>query len=177
MERNCKKHGIHSDWRYQESKKEYSCRFCIREGRAKKRQIKNEACLANQFGESAVSEYSEFLNENKDTASSHINSFRFKKRLEDYPETIFTGQRRRYRAIIWRIELLNSICGYKHGNIGWSCSSCGEFDSHQSFFDIDHIVAKCNGGEDTVENYQVLCPNCHKRKTLNVDRKVTRVKS
>ncbi len=31
--------------------------------------------------------------------------------------------------------------------------------------DVDHIVAKRDGGEDTLENLQSLCHACHSRKT------------
>jgi 5-methylcytosine-specific restriction enzyme A len=31
--------------------------------------------------------------------------------------------------------------------------------------DVDHIIAKRNGGRDTFENFQALCHSCHSRKT------------
>lgn len=177
MEKNCKHHGLHSDWRYQENKREYLCRPCIRERKAKERKARNEVSITRQFGESCVAEYSEFLESNGGSPSSHINAFRSKKRFENYPPYLFAGSKIRYRNIILRIERLNAILKLDYGNIGWNCSICGEYDKHQSFFDIDHILAKCNGGDDSIENYQVLCPNCHKRKTLEVDRNVITIES
>lgn len=32
-------------------------------------------------------------------------------------------------------------------------------------FEVDHIVELHDGGEDTYENCQALCPNCHAKKT------------
>jgi 5-methylcytosine-specific restriction endonuclease McrA len=32
-------------------------------------------------------------------------------------------------------------------------------------YEIDHVVALCNGGLDAIGNLQALCPLCHRRKT------------
>ncbi len=46
----------------------------------------------------------------------------------------------------------------------WHCAGpCGKMLSWM--FEIDHIVALCNGGLDTQENMQALCCNCHGEKT------------
>jgi 5-methylcytosine-specific restriction endonuclease McrA len=40
------------------------------------------------------------------------------------------------------------------------CAYCGkEIDIHQ--MQVDHIIAKRNGGEDTFENYNPACRNCN----------------
>lgn len=36
-------------------------------------------------------------------------------------------------------------------------------------FDIDHIIPRCEGGKNNVENLQVLCVWCHALKTRGVD--------
>lgn len=37
--------------------------------------------------------------------------------------------------------------------------------------DVDHIVAKENGGTDEMDNLQSLCRACHKEKTASIDSK------
>lgn len=37
--------------------------------------------------------------------------------------------------------------------------------------DVDHIVAKCNGGTDDLDNLQLLCKECHREKTLEDKRR------
>ena len=32
-------------------------------------------------------------------------------------------------------------------------------------FEVDHIIELCDGGTDTYDNLQALCPNCHAEKT------------
>ena len=34
-------------------------------------------------------------------------------------------------------------------------------------FELDHIIEIANGGEDTIENIQALCVECHAFKTHN----------
>ena len=49
------------------------------------------------------------------------------------------------------------------------CATCGELtDLAQGTarpFELDHIVALVNGGQDTEDNLQVLCVECHEGKT------------
>ena len=54
------------------------------------------------------------------------------------------------------------------------CQKCGLFDEDISFFDIDHIIPNKNPRKrwfklepEDRNNLQVLCPNCHRRKTLS----------
>lgn len=43
---------------------------------------------------------------------------------------------------------------------------CGAPVLYPDGFELDHVVALVNGGEDTEENSQILCPACHQAKTL-----------
>ena len=43
------------------------------------------------------------------------------------------------------------------------CRSCGE--PVGSSGEVDHIVARRNGGSDDYDNLQTLCKTCHSRKT------------
>jgi 5-methylcytosine-specific restriction endonuclease McrA len=45
------------------------------------------------------------------------------------------------------------------------CCRCGRLTAWPRGFELDHKVALVNGGEDTEENSQVLCLECHKVKT------------
>lgn len=51
----------------------------------------------------------------------------------------------------------------------------GRFERFDSYYDVDHIIAIVNGGEQWDEkNLQVLCTDCHKVKTkadMNLSRK------
>jgi hypothetical protein len=49
----------------------------------------------------------------------------------------------------------------------YKCAVCQEL-MHPKAMDIDHIVELCRGGEDTVENCQALCANCHAKKSRGV---------
>ena len=48
---------------------------------------------------------------------------------------------------------------------GWACEVCGGGAHH-----IDHIIAHCMGGADTLENFQVLCVRCNHVKARRLDR-------
>lgn len=60
------------------------------------------------------------------------------------------------------------------------CQKCGIFNENHSFFDIDHIVPifitknkRKIYQYDDMSNLQILCPNCHRIKTIN-DKQKTR---
>ena len=46
----------------------------------------------------------------------------------------------------------------------WCCAHCRQL--LPANFEIDHIVALCNGGTNHVSNLHALCPNCHSTKTI-----------
>lgn len=57
------------------------------------------------------------------------------------------------------LEKANGICE--------GCSKPAPFISKatgQPFLEVHHKVTLADGGEDTVENAEALCPNCHRRK-------------
>jgi len=65
---------------------------------------------------------------------------------------------------------------WKNGGIGylkretlkrdnWTCQTCGFRD--KEIMEADHIKEKAIGGKDELDNMQTLCPNCHRRKTIN----------
>lgn len=35
----------------------------------------------------------------------------------------------------------------------------------RNYFDVDHIIERQDGGLDHIDNYQILCCNCHRIKT------------
>lgn len=43
-----------------------------------------------------------------------------------------------------------------------ACASCGK---QRTRFEVDHIVPVADGGEDSRENLQLLCRNCHQKKS------------
>lgn len=46
---------------------------------------------------------------------------------------------------------------------GYRCSVCDQ--TLGPVFHIDHVVALCNGGDNSLCNLQAVCPNCHAAKT------------
>lgn len=72
-------------------------------------------------------------------------------------------------AMLQRVVQLNKTCSLPLLNVGWHCASCGLFHTHPSFFDLDHVVPKCDHGEDEFHNIQCLCPNCHRKKSKGID--------
>lgn len=48
----------------------------------------------------------------------------------------------------------------------YRCKVCGLADPVYLLFDVDHIIPKSQGGTDARENLQLLCPTCHRRKTI-----------
>lgn len=56
---------------------------------------------------------------------------------------------------------------------GSCCEVCGLFCEEPKFFDVDHILPVYKSGEKRKQyqfgdgsNFQVLCPNCHRFKTI-----------
>jgi 5-methylcytosine-specific restriction endonuclease McrA len=43
---------------------------------------------------------------------------------------------------------------------GKTCNYCGDVGN-----EVDHVIELASGGEDSIENLQVLCNQCHKVKT------------
>lgn len=72
------------------------------------------------------------------------------------------------RSAIKRVNELGEVRGSFYP-LEWSCSRCGVTRKNPSFFDIDHKVALSKGGPDTPENKEILCPNCHREKTLRCE--------
>ena len=48
----------------------------------------------------------------------------------------------------------------------YTCEVCKITNNNKGFFDIDHIVPKSLGGKNTQDNLQIICPNCHRIKSL-----------
>jgi 5-methylcytosine-specific restriction endonuclease McrA len=49
----------------------------------------------------------------------------------------------------------------------WCCAVCGSADRDN--LQIDHVVAKTNGGGDELENLQVLCAVCNSQIKSSID--------
>jgi hypothetical protein len=46
----------------------------------------------------------------------------------------------------------------------WKCNTCQSLLDHT--YQADHIIPLCHGGDNSDENLQILCPNCHCAKTF-----------
>jgi 5-methylcytosine-specific restriction protein A len=47
----------------------------------------------------------------------------------------------------------------------WQCQSCGRICADRYEAQVDHRVAKRDGGDDSDDNLQTLCLTCHGRKS------------
>lgn len=89
------------------------------------------------------------------------------------------------RKQVVRSIALNRIEGKALTNKGWQCAHCFVASPEPSFFDLDHIIPraelrKLNGSArppqrrtsafpcEKDNNLQILCPSCHRCKTLNL---------
>jgi 5-methylcytosine-specific restriction endonuclease McrA len=63
-----------------------------------------------------------------------------------------------------RICLLSLLSN--SSQLKWACNHCGRESDDPSFFDVDHVLAKSKKGTDDYSNLEVLCPNCHREKSL-----------
>lgn len=73
------------------------------------------------------------------------------------------------KGTLERIQVLNLVASQPLLTIGWSCMACGLHHKHPEFFDVDHIIQASDGGKTAIENLQILCPNCHRKKTRSID--------
>lgn len=65
-----------------------------------------------------------------------------------------------------RIWQLNRLAHKPTDNLGWDCSKCGLHSPDFRFFDVDHITPRSKHGHGRRDNLQILCPNCHRSKTI-----------
>jgi Zn finger protein HypA/HybF involved in hydrogenase expression len=54
---------------------------------------------------------------------------------------------------------------YVAANQGWRCGHCSCM--LDATYEIDHKLALMNGGTNDINNLEALCPNCHRKKTIN----------
>ena len=78
-------------------------------------------------------------------------------------------QRKRYRKKHPQQQYHHRLFLIKQAQ--FTCKHCGIKNENPSFFDIDHVVPRKGGTKHInparFSNLQVLCPNCHRLKTIN----------
>lgn len=83
---------------------------------------------------------------------------------------VMLGLRFQGRALTFnnalRVIQLNRLSNQRTDNLGWHCAKCDLFSDDFRFFDVDHITPRSKAGHGRIANLQVLCPNCHRRKTI-----------
>jgi 5-methylcytosine-specific restriction endonuclease McrA len=73
------------------------------------------------------------------------------------------------RVSSWEWELKRMKVFARDDN---ACRSCGSKES----LEVDHIIPVALGGYEDLDNLQTLCYDCHKKKTVQDNEKVRRVK-
>lgn len=53
---------------------------------------------------------------------------------------------------------------------GWRCQPCARAGRLTSATEVDHILNKAVGGDDSESNLQAICRSCHREKTARESR-------
>lgn len=64
-----------------------------------------------------------------------------------------------------RVNALALVRGYGMPLL-WKCGHCEISSDLAGFFDIDHRIPQSEGGSDEPTNLEIVCPNCHRLKTI-----------
>jgi 5-methylcytosine-specific restriction endonuclease McrA len=195
--RTCGKHGQHSDWSCRKphgshKNGDWRCLRCEREryeatktqpwriaarhrlrakeaaagqGTREKYRAAVYAALLDTYGVEVAASYKAALQKAPASEKKSVTVRRVIRAFvqERYPQ-LTPGN-------IERVILLNRVAQRPLINIGWSCATCFVESVDCCFFDIDHIVPCAELGKRTfgdMSNLQVLCPNCHRCKTLGL---------
>ena len=110
-------------------------------------------------GKSSVRDFQESVRKSRKLVSAER---RERLRLAPkYPERMLTkliAFRRNPDVVAERLEIAKGICE--------DCGALAPFNRASDgtpFLEVHHMVSLADGGEDTVENTQALCPNCHRK--------------
>lgn len=141
-------------------------RYRKKHGKEKSRNRRHRATVRRilKFGQDLVDAY-------KESFSQHLEGHP-KQRMALLRRSLLKkrlGVEKLSQSTYNRVLNLNTIAGNELLHVGWNCMSCNISHSHPNFFEIDHIIQVSAGGSSEVENLQNLCPNCHKKKTLELD--------
>ncbi len=136
----------------------WNCIPCVAKAASKRHRINaRKRSLFKRFGKPIVDVYSRYMehpNSRPDVSLIHL--YRISMPV-DYQKL---GER-----ALKKIHLMNRIQKSTIGNIGWRCEKCGICNGDHRFFDLDHKLPRHKGGKGK-GNLQILCPNCHREKTL-----------
>ena len=164
MNRICKKHGEHSDWRVRKPPSNikkgkgfrYECRKCLREGKAKGRRSANYKEIAAVAGAEAAAHYLK-------TKGAKKSNYVFQARGIKLPASMFEGTVKSTRSKLARLgkERLLSFLNTP------TCEKCGIVRANRQFFEVHHIKPRSEGGTDDSANLIILCPNCHRDQHFN----------
>lgn len=88
-----------------------------------------------------------------------------------YSDTCSYGQLQVVKSVLAAIKPKREISKKYRWEIAYrqqyKCAECKQL-LHPRAMDIDHIKPLSEGGEDTIENCQALCANCHAKKSRGV---------
>lgn len=162
----CEIHGQHSEWKHTPYKTRWWCQKCTAENRRVQERTAQLQSRINYFehryGPKLAMEYRSIL---PSLGPDAIHG----KALLRYILVEFVKRETGMeidKEQAERIASLNRISGKEMLNIGWECKQCGVSHRHWHMFDIDHITPRAAGGSNKRHNLQILCPTCHRIKTM-----------
>lgn len=161
----CEKHGNHPNFTW--SKSRFWCGICRKEKERasdrRKSARRTRIGLLSKYGQDFASLYDTFPRTQGERPGSRL--FKIKKHIisASFGLTPTDG-------VIYRVEQLNRLSKRPLMSTDpWACTCCGMVHKMPTFFDVDHINPKARGGHNKHSNLQILCPNCHRRKTCKLD--------
>ena len=110
-----------------------------------------------------IAEEQDAILKNEVESAMHLSEMELEKRLlraSKVPERInliVTGFKRNADVIAAVLIKASGICGRCKKNAPFNRKSDGN-----PFLEVHHIKPLSEGGEDTVENAEAVCPNCHR---------------
>jgi HNH endonuclease len=81
------------------------------------------------------------------------------------PESDVRGSERTRQAFTLTYDRSDIVMAARLAISGYRCADCGHAGAYHHHYQVDHIIARPLGGEDSLQNTQVLCLFCHADKT------------
>jgi len=168
MERLCKTHGLHSNWRISQPPSavrrgkgvRHICRYCRVENRKRwdktRRQRDSYELILEHAGLAAAEEF-------KNTPNARVTTYVYRGHGYTLSQSMFdevnSRQTKKRLVRVGKERIVAFLTAP-------TCEKCGRKHNNPSFFEVHHIIPREFGGGNEPENLIILCPNCHRDKHL-----------